>query len=67
MSEKCRWKCEVDKEDRDANLEGLRYIWKTGCENIYSIEDSGPTINSYFYCPGCGKEIGEIEEDEGKL
>lgn len=54
---KCKWKYDKPWDD---NYEGF---YDTSCGNTFVPIEGTPNENKMKYCPYCGKEIEQIEED----
>ena len=48
---KCIW-----KEEKGLDVDG---VYKTGCDNMFTIMEGNPKANNFKYCPYCGKALKE--------
>jgi len=49
----CIW-----KEEKGIDTDG---VYKTDCDNMFTIMEGNPQANFFKYCPYCGKTIKEEE------
>ena len=54
MSEKCTWWYDADNGS-----------WNATCGAKWCLADGGPKDNKMSYCPRCGKELVEAEQEAG--